>query len=157
VLAFLADGPGEVVAKGADAALGTLAQSVLGAITIVSVAVAIWAVKKLSSVQDERTKDAKEAADKLEKTIERMLDVQGGVTRAIDAVTQSTRAGEQVDREQSIALAQIKQTLETTIRDAIRYSRGRDDASIRPSQGGPPQPPSPSLPSGGTGRGTRRF
>jgi hypothetical protein len=163
VLALL-DGPVEVATKGAETALSTLAQSVLGAITVLAVAVAIWAVKKLSSTHDERTKDAKESAEKYEKLLEKMLEVQSGMSKAIDAVTTAENAGTAVSREQNIALAQIKQTLEGTIRDAIRDSRRgsgyRDDQSIRPQpapretppvtrkQGDPP-PPQPG--------GTKRF
>lgn len=162
MLAFLYEGPTEVVTKGAETALSTLAQSVLGAITVLAVAVAIWAVKKLSSTHDERTKDAKESAEKYEKLLEKMLEVQSGMSKAIDAVTTAENAGTAVSREQNIALAQIKQTLEGTIRDAIRDSRRgyRDDPSIRPQpaprepppvtrkQGDPP-PPQPG--------GTKRF
>lgn len=160
MLAFLTEGPVEVATKGAEMALSTLAQSVLGAITVVAVAVAIWAVRKTVATQDERTKDAKEAGEKYEKLIEKMLEVQTGMSRAIDAVTTAENAGTAVSREQNIALAQIKQTLEGTIRDAIRDSRRgssyRDDPSVRPQpsretphkQGDPP-PPIPG--------GTKRF
>lgn len=163
MLAFLAEGPVEVATKGAEAALSTLAQSVLGAITVIAVAVAIWAVKKLSSTQDERTKDAKEAGEKYEKLIEKMLEVQTGMSKAIDAVTSAENAGTAVSREQNIALAKINQTLEGTIRDAIRDSRRsstyRDDPSVRPPvprdpppgprKSGDPPPPQPG--------GTKRF
>lgn len=136
MLALLVDGPAEVVTKAAETALGTIAQTALGAITIVAIGIAIWAVKKLSSVQDDRTKDAKESADKHEKLIEKMLEVQTGMARAIDAVTAAENAGTAVSREQNIALAQIKQTLEGTIRDAIRANRpnssGYRDDSVRP-------------------------
>ncbi len=169
MLALLADGPVEVATKGAEAALSTLAQSVLGAITVVAVAVAIWAVRKTVATQDERTKDAKEAGEKYEKLIEKMLEVQTGMAKAIDAVTAAENAGTAVSREQNIALAQIKQTLEGTIRDAIRDSRRgsggggyRDDPSMRPlppttNVERRPNDPPPPQPGGTKPGGTKRL
>ncbi len=169
MLALLADGPVEVATKGAEAALSTLAQSVLGAITVVAVAVAIWAVKKLSATQDERTKDAKEAAEKHERLIEKMLEVQTGMAKAIDAVTAAENAGTAVSREQNIALAKINQTLEGTIRDAIRDNRRgssgyRDDPSMRPQPPSSttnverrPNDPPPPQPGGTKPGGTKRL
>lgn len=114
----------DAVNQAIEPALTTLAQSVLGAITLVAVGVAIWAVKKLSSVQDARAKDAQHSADKAEDLVLKMVTVQGESQRTLDAFVQAERQAEQVSREQTVLLQQIKQQIDTTIRDAVLRGRG---------------------------------
>ena len=122
-----------------------------------------WAaedVQRVVGTQDERTKDAKEAGEKYEKLLGKMLEMQTGMSKAIDAVTAAENAGTAVSREQNVALDRIRQTLDTTIRDAIRDSRRgyREEQSIRPQpQQDPPTVRREGDPPPRTPGGTKRF
>lgn len=123
MLALLTEpGPAAVIEKLSEPALGVVAQTTLGAITVVMLAVAITAVYKLSSVQDARAKDAKEAAEKAEALVTKMVESMGASQRTLDAFVQAERQAEQMSREQTVLLQQLKQTFDTTIRDMIMRS-----------------------------------
>lgn len=109
----------DFIEKAAEPALGVVAQTTLGAIAILTTLVATVSVYKLSSVQDSRANDAKQASDKAESLILKMLAVQNDSQRTLDAFVQAERQSEQVSREQTSLLQQIKQSVDTTIRDAI--------------------------------------
>lgn len=108
-----------IVTHLAEPALGAVAQTALGAIALLSLAVAILAVWKLSSVQDKRAADAKEASERIEKMISNISALQTDTNRTIDSLVQAERTAEHVSREQSLLLAQVKQSIDTTIRDAV--------------------------------------
>jgi ABC-type multidrug transport system fused ATPase/permease subunit len=111
-----------VVEKLSEPALGVVAQTTLGAITVVMLAVAITAVYKLSSVQDARAKDAKEAAEKAEALVTKMVESMGASQRTLDAFVHAERQAEQMSREQTVLLQQLKQAFDTTIRDMLMRS-----------------------------------
>lgn len=134
MLALLTEpGPAAVVEKLSEPALGVVAQTTLGAITVVMLGVAIVAVYKLSSVQDARAKDAKEAAEKAEALITKMVASMSESQRTLDAFVQAERQAEQMSREQTALLQQLKQSFDTTIRDMVM----RSSRSSTPSPGRP--------------------
>jgi uncharacterized protein YlxW (UPF0749 family) len=114
----LASSP-EVVEKLAEPALGVVAQTALGAITLVMTAVAVFAVYKVIAVQDKRAADAKESSERIEKIIDKITEFQTETRRTIDSLVLAENAAKDLSREQTTMLTQIKQTLDTTIRDAI--------------------------------------
>jgi ABC-type multidrug transport system fused ATPase/permease subunit len=118
-MAVLALAGADVIEKLSEPALGVVAQTTLGAITVVMLAVAIIAVYKLSAVQDARASDAKDAAQKAEALVTKMVESMGESQRTLDAFVQAERQSEQVSREQTVLLQQLKQAFDTTIRDVI--------------------------------------
>lgn len=124
-------GTPEAVEKASEQALGVVAQTALGATALVALAVAVLAVWKLSSVQDKRAADAKEASEKISKMVMDISKFQEETRRTIDALVIAEKSGEQMSREQSGLLVQIKTTLDTTIRDAVL----RGGRSTTPGQG----------------------
>ena len=123
----------DIIEKAMEPALGVVAQTTLGAIAVLTTLVATVSVYKLSSVQDSRATDAKQASDKAEALILKMLAVQGDSQRTLDAFVQAERQSEQVSREQTSLLQQIKQSVDTTIRDAIL--RGAHSQTPPPGDG----------------------
>jgi hypothetical protein len=119
-----------------ESALGPVAQTALGAIALLSLAVAILAVWKLSSVQDKRAADAKEASERIEKMIAKISELQTDTNRTIDSLVQAESTAAQVSREQTLLLSAVKQSVDTTIRDAV-LMRGRSLSPTPPS----PEPP----------------
>lgn len=118
MLLGLAGSP-EIVQKLAEPALGVVAQTALGAITLVMTAVAVFAVYKVIAVQDKRAADAKESSERIEKIIDKITEFQTETRRTIDSLVLAENAAKDLSREQSMLLTQIKQSLDTTIRDAI--------------------------------------
>lgn len=130
-----------------EPALGIVAQTTLGAIALICICVAIFAVYKLSSVQDKRATDAKEASEKLAGVVSQMASFQTETTKAIESLVLAERQGEYIAREQTNLLQQMKQSFDTTIRDAILINRrptptpGTYHAVQPPASRGPQPPP----------------
>lgn len=115
---LLVSEPG-VVEKLTEPALGVVAQTTLGAVTLVALAIMVLSVWKLSSTQDRRAADAKEATERYTKVTEKMFVFQSEVNRTLEHLVKAEETSDQVSREQTILLNQIKTSIDTTIRDAV--------------------------------------
>lgn len=129
---------GELV-KVAQPALSTLAQTALGAIALVCLAVAVLAVWKLSCVQDRAADRAEVQGERIEKLITEMTKTFSSVDKTLAELIQAERGSQRVQQEQMNLLQQMKNSIDTTIRDAVlantRYRR-----SATPPSGGVPRP-----------------
>lgn len=135
MLLLAQEGAAAVVEKLSEPALGVVAQTTLGAITLVTLAVCIAAVYKLSAVQDARAKDAKEAAEKAEALVTKMVASMSESQRTLDAFVQAERQAEQMSREQTVLLQQLKQAFDTTIRDVLMRSTRSQTPNPGPGAG----------------------
>lgn len=106
----------EVAGTGAQAGLNVIEWGVVGAILILSVAINIFAVYKLSKVQDLRVRDQQRMSDKIQGLTEKMTAAFSGMKNSLDNLTQAEKDGQTV-------LQALKQSLDTVIRDAVRGAR----------------------------------
>lgn len=109
----------------------------LGAITIICLALAVWAIRELKKVQDARVADKEKAADRLEATNEKDRASQAELTKAVNALAGAqAETGRAIERNTQ-AVQENTRSLETVVRDAIRRGTG--------SSGGYPamRPPRP--------------
>jgi preprotein translocase subunit YajC len=100
--------PPEVVQAATEPALTTLAQTVLGALLVITVIVAILAIYVLVRVQNARVQDQKEMSDKLEVTHSKMIDAFSGFQGALTSLEKTESTGQavmQAMRDQLVNLA----------------------------------------------------
>lgn len=121
--------------------LSTLAQTILGAICVVCIGITVLAVWKLLKVQEK-------AADRAEKATQLMADATNNMTKAfttfegtIDQLIDTQKADQQLQREQMSLLQQMKNSIDTIIRDAV--------LSLRMRSGSPVPSTTPPRPEGG--------
>lgn len=95
----------------------------LGAITIICLALAVWAIRELKKVQDSRVIDKEKAADRLEQTNEKDRAAQGELTKAVNALAGSNAEQGRAIERNTAAIQENTRALETVVRDALR-SRG---------------------------------
>ncbi len=121
-------------------ALSTLAQTILGAICILSLAVAILAVWKLLNVQEKAADRAEKHNARVEALVSKMTDAVTKFDKTLDRLVESERQSQEVQKEQMNLLLQLKNSFETTIRDALvlagRYSRSYTPGGMKPPQSG---------------------
>lgn len=128
----------EGIGKAVEPVLSTLAQTLLGAICLLAVFIAAAAVWKLSRVQDKRAEDATASSKRVEDVTEKMTKAFGEMTKTVDALVRAVENGQRLQQEQMNLLQQMKNSLDTTIRDVAlagsRYGR-------YPSTSAKPPPP----------------
>ena len=110
----------EVAAQAAEPILSTLAQTTLGAVALLSVIVAVFAVVKLSNVQDAATVRAEKAGDKITEVVTGLTGTLAGVDKTIAALTSAEKDSQKVMQDMSNLLQQMKNSIDTVIRDAVK-------------------------------------
>ncbi len=110
-------------AKVAEPVLSTLAQTTLGAVTLVAVALAVLAVYKLVKVQDQRTKDAQDAIKQYSMLSGRMDGAFNRMTTTIESLVLAENNAQQLQREEIALIQQLKNSIDTTVRDAVLTAR----------------------------------
>lgn len=118
--------------KAAEPALSTLAQTSLGALAVVSTAIAVLAVWKLSKTQEKAVERAETASKRMEGLITQMTTAFSTVDKTLSQV--STKQDQALDLLQDIlqTLAGMKSSIDGVIRDAVL---GRAYRSYTPSGG----------------------
>lgn len=121
MLALALYGPtAEAAELAGKSGLSVLESSLLGAIAVLSLVVAIFSVWKLNRVQNERVADQKQLSERMEKAFERqeslvekMTSTFSGVKNALDNLTQTGKDTQSLLRE-------LKGSMDGVIRDAVR-------------------------------------
>jgi uncharacterized membrane-anchored protein YhcB (DUF1043 family) len=120
MLALALLGPGTEAAELAGkSGLSVMESSLLGAIAILSLVVAIFSVWKLNRVQNERVADQKQLSERMEKAserqeklVEKMTGTFAGVKNALDNLTQT-------EKDTQFVLRDLKSSMDGVIRDAV--------------------------------------
>lgn len=123
------------VAKVVEPALSTLAQTMLGAVCFLCIVVAGVAVWKLLSVQEKAADRAESHNQRLEVITNKMTDTINKFDKTIDKLVEAEKQSQEIQKDQSQLLSQLKNSFETTIRDALLASRYR--RSFTPGSGTP--------------------
>jgi len=112
----------EAVELAGKSGLSIIASSLLGAITVLSIIVTIFAVWMLNHVQNERVADQKQLSERMEKAserqeklVEKMTGTFAGVKNALDNLTQT-------EKDTQAFLRELKTSMDGVIRDAVRRS-----------------------------------
>lgn len=124
MLALLID-PAENVVRVTEPAISTLAQTVIGALLILSWVIALLALWQLNKVQNQRTEDQKHSSAKEEDLVTKMTEVLSGVKVAVEGLRATEEQSQQV-------LGQLKQSF-----DFFVFSQIRENS---PPRGIPAQP-----------------
>ena len=103
----------QIASTSAKAGLSILESSILGAITVLAFAIAIFAIWKLVKVQDQRVKDKESTNDKMEKLMEKFITTFSKMENALTNLTQAEKDGQAL-------LQSMKQSQETIILEAVR-------------------------------------
>ena len=119
-LLLLAGPAAEAAELAGKSGLNILESSLLGAIAVLSLVVAIFSVWKLNRVQNERVADQKQLSDRMEKAserqeklVEKMTSTFSGVKNALDNLTQT-------EQQTQGLLRSMQQSMDGVIRDAVR-------------------------------------
>ncbi len=117
---FLSAAQGSDPVKVVQPALSTLEKTVLGAVLIVSLGIAILAVlkllkvqEKISEVQNLRVEDQKQMSERMEGLMEKMITTFSKMENALTNLTQAEKDGQQL-------LQAMKNSQETVILEAVR-------------------------------------
>ncbi len=129
LLAFVAANP---VEKAQEQVFSAVAQTLLGAVALLCLGVAIFAVAKLIGVQDKATARIDKQNAKVEKQTEKITELAtsltetlSGVDRALTELTNAERDSQLQAREHMNLLQQMKNSIDTVIRDAVNRDRYR--------------------------------
>lgn len=130
MVGFLA-APSDVVEKGAEQVLGVVGQTILGAIAILGIGIAAFAVLKMLSVQDKATARIDKQNERMEKQSAKVADLVSSMTKTFQSVdsaltelVRAERDSQSQARELMNLLQQMKQSQDTIIRDAVLAARG---------------------------------
>jgi len=127
----------EIVAKTVEPALSTLAQTILGAVCFLCIVVAGVAVWKLLSVQEKAALRAENHNKQLGLLTKSMADTINRFDKSIDKLVEAEKRTQDIQRDQTLLIQQLKNSFETTIRDAILATRYRRSyAPGSPTSGG---------------------
>lgn len=120
-----------------DAAGSSLIKdTALGAFAIICLTLAVWAIRTLKQVQDDRVTDNAQAAGRLEAANEKDRATQAEGTKAIQALASAVAEQARGVERLASAVAENTRALETIIRDALR-SRGTGASGGYPNPRGP--------------------
>ena len=118
----------KTVADAAGSAVSTVYKdSILGALLIICIALLVWLIRRVLSVQDQRVDDQKQMSERLEKSQDRQtallektgeafLRHEASMQRQIDVLTRST---EEVAGLSS-SVRSMQGTVDSVVRDAVR-------------------------------------
>lgn len=114
LLASFMSGPGAEAAELAGrSGLTLLESSLLGAIAVLSLLVAIFAVWKLNRVQNERVEDQKQMSERMEKLADRLVSTFSETNSALQNLTQAEVQGQAL-------MQQLKSSIDGVIMAAVR-------------------------------------
>lgn len=117
--------------------LTVLESSILGAITLVSICLTVWAVSKLSKVQDQRVADLEKQSEKLREVVIQMTTTFADVSKALDGMSEAADKNSQ-------ALSELKGATNGVVMEAVRNLRGHyRDPRWTPAGGIPVVQPPP--------------
>lgn len=129
LLACIAANP---VEKAQEQVFSALAQTLLGVVALLCLGVGIIAVVKLLSVQDKATARIDKQNTRIDAQTEKMTDLVSkmtetfsGVDRAITELTNAERESQRQAQEHMNLLQQMKNSIDTVIRDAVNRDRYR--------------------------------
>ena len=88
--------PAEAVARVIEPALGTVAQTVLGSVLIISLTLAVVVVCVLIRIQNARVADQKEMSSRLEASHTKMVEAFGKFQSTLDGLERTESTGQQV-------------------------------------------------------------
>ncbi len=129
--------PSSVAGAAFSQGLSILAQTILGAIAIVCMVVSGFSVWKLSRVQDKRAEDAVASSGRVEAINDKMARAFAEMTKTLDSLVRAEENGQRLQQDQMNLLQQMKNSLDTTIRDAVlggRYHRAYPSGSSPPGR-----------------------
>jgi len=119
-------------AQAADAAskagLSVVESSLLGAIAVLSLLVAIFSVWRLNVVQNLRVEDQRKMSERMEKLTEKLTTTFSEFSNTMTNLNQTEKDGQQLLRE-------LKSSVDSVVLEAVRrggsvpYSRGPDRGS----------------------------
>lgn len=112
--------------KAAEPALSTLAQSVIGALLLLSWGLTIFMLVQLIKVQNARISDKEKDSDRNEKLNQKLIEVFSGVKNSLDNLTAAEKEGQEV-------IKGVKQSLDTVIFQAVQQVQ--HIRSLRPKSG----------------------
>lgn len=130
-----------------EAGSSLIKDTALGAITIICLALTVWAIRELKKVQDARVLDKEKAADRLEAANEKDRAALGELTKAVDKLAAAqSETGRAIERNTQ-AVQENGRTLENVVTRALeaaaRSARGTGASggypAVRP-EGPPPRP-----------------
>lgn len=105
------------VSEGAELAgrsgLNVLESSLLGAITVLSLLVAIFAVWKLNRVQNDRVEDQKQMSERMEKLGTQLASTFSETKNTLNNLTEAEKEGQEL-------LQQLKSSIDNVIMAAVR-------------------------------------
>lgn len=117
---FLSASQGSDPVKVIQPALSTLEKSVIGAVLVVALAIAILAVWKLlkvqdkiTEVQDQRVEDQKQMSKRMEAITEKLITTFSKMENALTNLTQAEKDGQ-------VLLQAMKNSQDTLILEAVR-------------------------------------
>jgi hypothetical protein len=93
--------------------LSVLESSLLGAIAVLCLVVAIFAVWKLNKVQNERVEDQKQMSGRMEKLAEKLVSTFSETNNALSNLTQAEKDGQAL-------MQQLKSSIDGVIMAAVR-------------------------------------
>lgn len=117
-LAFINLGPSELQQPVVEG-LSIVAQTLLGGIAIFGVLIAVLSVWKLIGVQESYTDRSDKQSEKMEKLVENMTNTVSKFDKTIDRLIESERHSQEVQQDHMNLLGQMKQAIDTALRDAI--------------------------------------
>ncbi len=131
MLLFAADLGKEAAQVGVRAGLTVLESSILGAITLVSTLLTVWAIWKLSKVQDQRVSDLEKQNDKMQELVMKMTGTFAEVSKSLDSMGEAADSSER-------ALGELKSAVNGVVMEAVRSLRSHyRDPRWSPSGGIP--------------------
>lgn len=126
---FFLDPAREATQVAARSGLSLLESSILGAITLLSIGLAIWSVVKSFSIQDKRAQDLERYNERLSSVVTKMTETFADVSNSLDNLIQSERDG-------NFVLQGVKNSLDIVVLEAVRALRGNTPQSTKiPSRG----------------------
>lgn len=115
-----AKGLTEVAVKGG---LSLVESSILGAITVVAVGIAIFAIWKLSRVQDARVSDREKLSSEKDKLLSELITLNNKMTETFSATKSSIDELRSSEREGQEVLRGVRQSLDTVVLEAVKRRR----------------------------------
>ena len=113
------------------AAAAIVKDSVFGALLLGAVMLLVWLVRRVLAVQDARVADQKQMSERLEKAqdrqgqlIEKMTEAFSAFKGSVDSLIQAQESGRNAITELNTSVQQLRTTMDSVIRDAVRRGSG---------------------------------
>lgn len=134
----------QVVEKAAEQSVTSIIrETMLGAIAVGACLLAIWAIRSLKTVQDDRVSDKEKDATRQETQNDKDRLVQGEQTKAIAALAEAQREHTRALERNTTAMDANTRAVDGVVREAVSGRRATGISGGFPAARGKPRPEPP--------------